>query len=421
MTLDKKDTQALAVDALSQPWNFKFLYAFPPSTLVPVVVNKLKDATGSALLDGCPLVTHADGAPVRHPSPSAAGAGSPDQRGDGLPSQQAGQTPSSSMAVMRQATGVDLQQPTFTLLECSWRSSTRKQYQSAWSTWEQWCASQSVDTTTVTVEKLLTYLQHLFSRGLAWRSLNVHRSAISSILETHKPTPIGQHPLVCRFLKGVFNRRPPPVCLTPTWDIGQVLMYIAQWHPAESLSLPRLTSKITFMLAAFTAKRVSDLVLFSVDGSLCHVGSSCVVLQTAFESKTDRPSHRSPPVKLKKCEDERLCPVRYITEYIQRTETLSRDSQLLISPYTLKAVKLATVRHWIHKVLQEAGVSATPGSTRATATSCAFLQGVSLQQLMSAADWSRRDTPFRHYLRTLPEDTVRRVTEKDVQDAVLSL
>ena len=227
MTLDK-DTQALAVDALSQPWNFKSLYAFPPPPPppppppVPVVSSgqqaegvQLQDATGSTLLDGCSLFTYSDGAPVRHPSPSAAGAGSPDQHGDGLPSQQAGYTPSSSMAIMRQATGVDLQQTTFTLLECSWRGSTRKQYQSAWSTWEQWCASHSVGTTTVTVEKLLTYLQHLFSRGLAWISLNVHHSAISSILETHKPTPIGQHPLVCRFLKGVFNRRPPPMCPTP--------------------------------------------------------------------------------------------------------------------------------------------------------------------------------------------------------------
>ena len=40
---------------------------------------------------------------------------------------------------------------------------------------------------------------------------------------------------------------------------------------------------------------------------------------------------------------------------------------------------------------------------------------------MNAADWSRPDIPFRQYLRTLPEDTVRRVTEKDVQDTVLSL
>ena len=115
------------------------------------------------------------------------------------------------------------------------------------------------------------------------------------------------------------------------------------------------------MPAALTAKRVSDLVLFSVDGLLCHVGLSCVVLQTAFGSKTDRPSHRSPPLKLQKCEDGRLCPVRYSTKYIQCTEQLRRDSQLLISPYSLKAVKLARARRWIHKVIQEAGVSPTQG------------------------------------------------------------
>ena len=50
MTLDKKDTQALAVDSLSQPWNFKFLYAFSSPILVPVVVNKLKGSDCRMLL-----------------------------------------------------------------------------------------------------------------------------------------------------------------------------------------------------------------------------------------------------------------------------------------------------------------------------------------------------------------------------------
>ena len=42
MTLDLSDPRAHAVDALSQPRSFPLLYAFPPPTLVPTVVNELR-------------------------------------------------------------------------------------------------------------------------------------------------------------------------------------------------------------------------------------------------------------------------------------------------------------------------------------------------------------------------------------------
>ena len=231
---------------------------------------------------------------------------------------------------------------------------------------------------------------------------------------------MGQNPLVCRFLRGVFNQRPPPVKVVPTWDIGQVLLKLAECHPPSEIRLLDLTRKVTFLLATCTARRVSDLMLFSVRSPLCYVGDRSVVLQAEFGSKTDRPSHRSPPVKLKLCAEERLCPVRYIKEYLRRTEPLRQgDSlQLLISPFTGRPVKLATVRRWIVQVLQDAGVTASAGSTRATATSCALLHDVPLQQIMASADWSRQDTPLRHYLRVLPERTLRHVADRQVQDAV---
>ena len=280
-----------------------------------------------------------------------------------------------------------------------------------------------MDPTSICVESMLGYLQYLFDKGFAWRSIGVHRSALSSILEAHKPVPVAQHPLVCRFVRGVFNKRPPSVRVVPTWDIGQVLMYLSKDHPPADLSLFRLTAKVLFLLAAFTAKRVSDLVLFSVDSSLCHVTDECIVLQTQFGSKTDRPGHRSPPVTLRKCEEESLCPVRYVSAYKERTEPLRQASgtqQLFISPFTQRPVKLATLRRWMVKVMREAGVIASAGSTRATVTSCALLHDVPLQ-LLNSADWTREDTPFRHYVRVLPERTLRSISsQRSLQDAVLA-
>ena len=91
----------------------------------------------------------------------------------------------------------------------------------------------------------------------------------------------------------------------------------------------------------------------------------------------------------------------------------------LISPHTFKPVKLATVRRWTTKVPRDAGVTVSAGSTRPTATSCALLHDVPLQNIMNAADWSHRDTPFRHYIRILPAETIRRIDPKQMQDAVL--
>ena len=50
MTLDRADSRAVAVDALSQEWPFPLVFAFPPPTLVPAVLNKLKTTSVKMLL-----------------------------------------------------------------------------------------------------------------------------------------------------------------------------------------------------------------------------------------------------------------------------------------------------------------------------------------------------------------------------------
>ena len=50
MPLQRGDYQALAMDALSQTWDFDLVYAFPPPTLVPTVANKLRGSKTRMLL-----------------------------------------------------------------------------------------------------------------------------------------------------------------------------------------------------------------------------------------------------------------------------------------------------------------------------------------------------------------------------------
>ena len=95
------------------------------------------------------------------------------------------------------------------ILLSSWRSSTEKHYQSAWKSFDSWCFGKSEDPISCPVNIVLEFLTDLFDKGLQYRTINTYRSAISM---THLPLDgslIGSHPLVSRFMKGVFQSRPP--------------------------------------------------------------------------------------------------------------------------------------------------------------------------------------------------------------------
>ena len=82
------------------------------------------------------------------------------------------------------------------------------------------------DPFSASIAMFLGFLAHQFSLGREYRSLNVYRSAVSS---THLPVdgfPIGQHPLVSKLLRGVFNSRPPQAKYSGLRDVSKVLDYL---------------------------------------------------------------------------------------------------------------------------------------------------------------------------------------------------
>ena len=174
---------------------------FPPSDACPDGGQQAQGLQGqnaavSTLLVRRSVDASPDGTPVRHASPDPHVSEAPDQHGDQLLGGQRGGPEADCMANMRSATGLNLPSATFALLENSWRPSTRRQYQAVWKEWSKFCQNESMDPTSICVESMLGYLQYLFDKGFAWRSIGVHRSALSSILEAHKPVPVGQHPRV---------------------------------------------------------------------------------------------------------------------------------------------------------------------------------------------------------------------------------
>jgi hypothetical protein len=108
-------------------------------------------------------------------------------------------------------------------------------------------------------------LTDLFKSGLSYSSLNTARGALSSLGIKIEDYAIGKHPLVIRFLRGVYNLRPSLPRYSHTWDVEKVLSVLRKLPPVKHLSLKDLTMKLCMLIALTNAARIQSLHLLSVN------------------------------------------------------------------------------------------------------------------------------------------------------------
>ena len=87
-----------------------------------------------------------------------------------------------------------------------WRPGTGKQYHLGH--WEKFCAQKAIVVEDTSVENGIDFLASLYEDGLGYSAINTARSALSSVLTSPANVTFGNHPLVSRFLKGVFELKP---------------------------------------------------------------------------------------------------------------------------------------------------------------------------------------------------------------------
>ena len=287
------------------------------------------------------------------------------------------------------------------LVEASWRGSTELRYGGAWRQWLEWCNKCNIRATEPALSDVLDYLAYLYDKGAQNRTVNLHRSALSSTIEPIERFCVGQHPLVCRLLKGIFNLRPPKTKLCPTWSVKSVLETLKSWSPANSLDLKCLTFKTVMLVALASAKRPSSLTLLSLKEGFCEIGESSVRFQPVGLEKTEGPSHCAPPLVLNRfTDDPRLCPAHYVKAYIRKTEGCRSSDRLFVSllaPHG--AVATSTISRWLERIISMTGASGSGGSTRSAATSRAASRGASLAAVLTAGDWARASTFRKFYFK----------------------
>ena len=79
---------------------------------------------------------------------------------------------------------------------------------------------------------------------------------MNNIIYIPELSNISQHPLIKRWIKGIFYLKPPQTRYTKMWDVSIVFRFIDEWGHNEHLCLKQLTIKTATILLLLSEERI---------------------------------------------------------------------------------------------------------------------------------------------------------------------
>ena len=244
----RPDPEAVAIDAFSIPWSGLKFYAFPSFSVIPSLLKKIQEdqAEGVCVLPSW-LTTvvpksNANGHEITGQAKSMHDAAvSAKPTGTDTPlTQQAG--PLNMPLVRKTLNTKNLSSSAKEIIMASWHPGTGKQYHSYLGRWEKFCAQKAIVVEDANIENGVDFLPSLYEDGLGYSAINTARSALSSVLTSPGNVSFGNHPLVSRFLKGVFELKPSLPRYHRIWDVSVILRHLKNLEPVNALDLKVLRS-----------------------------------------------------------------------------------------------------------------------------------------------------------------------------------
>ncbi|CAG2195281.1 unnamed protein product [Mytilus edulis] len=249
---------------------------------------------------------------------------------------------------------------------------------------------------------VLEFFTTLFKEGnLGYSSLNLARGALSSLGLTIDSIPVGRHAMVIRYMKGIFNLRPPRPRYESTWDVSKVLHFLRSLSPVKYLKLKDLTLKLTMLIALTNAARAQSIHLMNVNHVHKVKGEFIFVLNELV--KQSRPGYKEPTVNIKAYPpDRRLCVYTVYKEYVFRTKLFRGKHEPLLLSYVKphQPVSRDTISRWIKVVMAKANIDTTifkAHSVRSASVSKAKMNAVPISRILQKAGWSDAKTFAKFY------------------------
>ena len=255
------DPQAWAVDALNIPWENLVAYAFPPTALLPKVIQKLQSQMCRLLLiaPGWPskpwfwdLVEMSLDVPRRLPQTRT------------LLKQPMNNIFHSNPASLNlhvwylgaqrcnKEGSLQKWQTELLLL----KDSTRAIYTSKWSVFQRWCMEQQVDFGSPSIGDICNFFWYLFhDLNRCPSTIEGYRTAIADTLG-NSDLNIGSNTDIARLIASFYRDKPKKSRPLPKWDLALVLHKLTQppFEPQEECTLKLTTWKTVFSISSGLGK-----------------------------------------------------------------------------------------------------------------------------------------------------------------------
>lgn len=288
------------------------------------------------------------------------------------------------------------------LLMSSWRPSTWKTYKVAWNRWVIWAKHHKVNPTHPEGSELAQFLADLhLTNKLSYNTILLHKSVISTLCNAELSGKLSEDVLVKHILKSVSLKNPKSK-KPPVWDIDIVTVYMSTYK-VDCKNIFQTVRHTATLLALCSGRRIHDLTLLSVDPQHCRLTDNDIIFWPLFGSKTDCSVYRQSGWKLlSNPQNLNLNPVYWINKTISilnerrsQSGTSNLFTTLRGSPSPASRTVIAG---WVKSLLKEAGITATPGSTRSAVASSNWINNFPLDDILARGNWKSAKT-FQNYYR----------------------
>ncbi|KAI5634616.1 hypothetical protein NE865_12679 [Phthorimaea operculella] len=287
-SLDVTDDQAVFADAFSQIWKYNLAWIFPPPFLIPRVLTHLNQSQGLFLLIvprweksfwRPDLKRRAVAAPFTIRNLNSVLIDTMTNR----PPPRVHELTLRYGSVGWTNSLDDWSTEQISLLQSSWRDSTKKSYKAAWRRWCNWAKDNKVTFNAPSGSQLAKFLADLHIYGnFSYNTILFHRSVVAT-LSNPNDLNLSSHPLVTRILKAISVLKPKPE-KPPIWDIDQLSSWLCNSF-SRDITLYECSRRTACLLLLCSGRRVHDLSLLSLHPDNFTMSDDHAIFWPLFGSK----------------------------------------------------------------------------------------------------------------------------------------
>ena len=286
------------------------------------------------------------------------------------------------------------------ILLSAWKKSTQNQYSIYLKQWFNFCSSRNEDPFHSNPQEIIEFLTVLFE-NIGYSALSTAKAALGTFVTLQNGQTLSQNQLISKFMKGVFNKKPPTPRYSSTWDVKIVLDFLRSLSPLKKLTLRQLTLKTTMLIALTSSQRQQTIHMLDIQQM--EITGDSVTFQIDTLLKHNRPGRIGTNLSFSAYdEDKKICVYTHIVEYLRRTKYCrGKETRLFVSfkkPH--HKVTRDTIARWLKTIMTQAGIDTTiykPHSTRTASVSKAMSMDVPVQHILKHAGWASEKTFQRFY------------------------